>query len=353
MKTTRQQLAIAAFALLCGAAIVVPGSAPAQTIIRTTPVIQGPGTLVGIVVTPTGTPIDSAIVTIIAPRRETRTGTDGQFRFNRVPDGEFDLVVRKVGFSPQRTRMKVDKDGGSVRITLPPTLRTLPASVTEATISGLGGIVGDTAFKAIAGATVRVIASAAPVVTTDSMGAFYTPLGPGHYAVEVSMKGFVRQIVSVTIPEDGGRRLAVLMTPGTSSTRAREAFYLDQLRERRVYASGPFQKLYTREDINRLNVDDMQQLASAAAVRRVDDGCEVTLDGNPLNRMPIWALDLEDFEFVEVYGSGQPIAPGNRAAAGVTSMNGMSPMRGQGLGSRTTGAGPIGGCPAIIGWTRR
>jgi hypothetical protein len=352
MKPDISRSTIAAVALgcfLCGAAVSLGAQ---QQIIRTTPPLAGRGTLVGIIVAPGGRPVDSASVAIADPRRETKTGADGIFRFSRVPSGEFDLVVRKVGFVPQRTRMKIDSGGGSIRMVLQPLPQTLPASVTEAELDGFGGVVGDTAFRAIPGATVTLVASGAGSTTTDSLGAFYLPAKPGHYAVTIRKKGYLTQMASVTIPPKGGKRMSLLMTPGAPATAARESFYLDNLRERRLYASGPFSKLLTREDIARMGSEDLRQVATLAAVRRVDEDCNVSLDGSP-EFVPVWALDLADIEFLEVYASAGAYAkPGTRQAAGVTSINGNRPIRTQELSARARGGNGT-GCPQLIAWLRR
>jgi hypothetical protein len=339
------------------ALLLVLGSALEAQIVRPpaagTPPIQGPGTLVGIIVTPTGRPIDSAIVAMVDPRREIRSGFDGQFKFTKVPTGEFDIVVRKIGFVMQRTRIKVDPGGGSIRVVLPPVVQTLPPSVTEAEQEGLWGTVGDTAYNAVPGALVSVVGSGAGGITTDSLGKFYLPVKPGSYPVRVTKKGFMTQLASVTVPEKGGKRMVILLTPGTSATAAREAFALDNLRQRRVYAFGPMQKILTREDIARLGYDRIEQFAQSVAARRVDENCTVSIDGLATESVPMWSVDMADVEFLEVYSTSTIFAvPGNRAPAGRTSINGNSAIRTQSLAPRVMSARQQ-GCPSVVAWMRK
>lgn len=58
-----------------------------------------------------GTPIDAVEVSVVlhdSTVRRVRTGADGRFRFEGLPERRFDLVVRRMGFLPHSTRVSID-----------------------------------------------------------------------------------------------------------------------------------------------------------------------------------------------------------------------------------------------------
>jgi hypothetical protein len=172
----------AASALLCGAAV----SLPAQQ----QPFPVGPRTIVGIVVDSNGVAVDSAQIYISGPRDRVYSSTDGTFRINGVKPEIAVVTARKIGYFPQTRRVSMQPNGSSVKFELVPLAVNLPAVVTRAKSSGLSGVVGDTSYNAIDKATVKVVASGAGQTETDSMGAFFLPVKPGRYMVEIRKPGF-------------------------------------------------------------------------------------------------------------------------------------------------------------------
>jgi hypothetical protein len=157
------------------------------------------------------------------------------------------------------------------------------------------------------------------------------------------------------------------MTPGANETGARTVSYLEAFRLRQVYRSAAYSRMFTREEMGKLNLD-MQQIASLGAVQRVDESCMAQIDGG-MERVPLWALNPIDFEFIEVYAR-MPRAPGevsrnppSSARPLTTSRNGgalgMNP-RGSGITGSSIGGGAMNGpnssgqCSTqIYAWTRK
>lgn len=314
------------------------------------PAKAGPGTLVGIVVDTSGRLLDSVQVYITNPRRDVRT-VAGAFRLNDlVENREITIGFRKIGYVSQQISLKIEKGGGSMRVAMAPTVRALPAVVTEARQTGLSGVVTDTLRQPLPGVRVEAVSSGAGAAITDSAGRFAIDAKPGKYMVTTTLKGHDAQMLSVTIPAEGGRRLAVTLTPIADKGRyARQAWIIDNLRTRMLYKWGPFSKLYSREDLARLEHNtDLRQLATMAQAGRVDEQCEVVVDGEPRESTPVWAINLDELESVEVYGS-PIIKPGTKQRNLPTSINGQGTRRAAPMQTLNQTLK----CPQIYVWTRK
>jgi hypothetical protein len=323
-------------------ALTLAVSAPLAAQQAVPPAAAGRGTIVGIVVDTTGRPVDNAQLLLVSPRRQAITNRDGTFRLNDVGTGKADLTVRKIGHHPVRAQFEIADSGSVLQIEMIPLVRSLPTVITTAQREGLSGVITDTDYRPLAGATVRAVASGAGTAKTDTAGQFFSPVKPGHHFVEVNAAGYLSQLVSVTIPNGEGRRIAVMMRAGLRTTVARQAAYMDAMRSRITNRRTAYSRLFTREDIAKWNVDDVRQLATIGAMARIDESCEVIIDGG-LERMPIWAIDVESIEFMEVYAS----APQRRE---VRSMSRGATAR---MGARTSSSSLV-PCPAsIFVWLRQ
>lgn len=305
----------------------------------------GAGVIAGVVTDTAGRVVDGASVFLQERRREVRTGPDGVFRFDGIKTGDtVTIAARRLGFFPMSARVPVGPDGRQVMIQLRPRITSLPTVVTEATFTGLAGIVTDTLLNPIMGAEVRVIASSAGTVRTDSAGRFSMEVKPGSHMLRVEAGNFRSEMVGVTIPNRGGRQVAVRMIPGFNAARGREAFVIDGLNARLLRRSAATSKVFTREDIAKLNPRDTRSLAIAGANGQMDENCEVSVQGIG-GSMPLWAIDPDEIEFMEVYAR-MPDMGGVRAARGTTSINGNRGIAGQGMArTRLTGQGP---CSATV-----
>jgi len=289
----------------------------------------GPKTLVGVVTDTIGNPIDSVELTISSLKRHAMSGADGTFRFDDVKAGPYQVVARRLGYYPQAQSTTVDDKGGVVAFSLLPGIRALPPVVSSVVRGGLSGVIGDTAYNIVSEAQISVIASDHRTLS-DSMGRFFLDLKPGKYMVNVSRPGYRTRLVSVTIPNDSGRRMTVWLTPTNVGQYNRDAMAFDALAARLARRNPVWSNIYTREDINRMGIEDGIQLAQVGAGKRMDDTCSAIIDGGP-RRLPLWAIETADIEAMETY-----TAPPPRRT--VTSINRNQPIRGQAQAANVCGA---------------
>ena len=285
---------------------------------RAAPKPAGPRTLVGIVLDTLGNPVDSAELLVASLKRHAMSGPDGTFRFDDVKPGSYEIAARRIGYYPQVRAVTVGDSGGVVSFSLAPGVRALPPVVTSVPLGGLSGVIGDTAYDIVAGAQIAVVASDKRTLS-DSLGRFHIDLHTGKYMIQVTRDGYRSRLVSVTIPNDSGRRMTVWLTPSNRGQLARDAANLDALKLRLETRNPVWSSLFTREDINRLGIQEGAQLARLGVNTwqgSLSDQCQAIIDGGP-SRVPLWAIDAADVEAMETYtpkrsGSGPTSISGNR-----------------------------------------
>ena len=294
---------------------VSPTAASAQCpILANTPKPAGAMTLVGMVSDTARFGVDSADVLIASLRRRTMTTASGAFRFNDVKPGTYAVTARRIGFVAQQGMVVVGADGGVATFCLLPTIHGLAPVVSTAKRGGLSGVVGDTAFNILRDVEISVVNGGRHVVD-DSTGAFFIDLKPGRYVVQFKRPGFGSRLVSVTIPNDSGRKMLVWLAPVSAGEQNREAAAADELKWRLDKAVNSRSQLYTREDLNRTSATDLLQLANMATVGGVSDNCSVMIDGGP-RIMKVWELKTADLEMFEAYESKVPPTGSRRVSLG-------------------------------------
>ncbi len=300
-------------------ASISPGSISAQCAVggpSNPPAV--PRAIVGIVLDTANVPIEGANVLIRSPRREVRTGSDGLFRINDLSPGSYDLTVRRIGHEIAIRRYIVSDTGGVARFCLIPEPRGLAPMITSARRPGVGGVVADTAYRPLPGAEVRAVAGGV-YTTTDTTGGFFLPLKPGNYAILVKKDGYGSQLVSVTVPPDSGRQIAVWLGAPPRNARRVAAALEDSMRFRLMFARPNRDKLLSSEQIMR-NPGDLAQTVQNAAIARVDLTCEAIIDGGPFT-LPLSLIDKAEIAAMEVYG----IAPQRRGVTSIDPRGSSSP----------------------------
>lgn len=267
--------------------------------------------MVGIVMDTAHRVLEGVDVLIRDPRRNVKTDARGRFVIDDLAPGDNEMTVRKLGYEIAVQTITVTDSGGVARFCLIPETRALPAIITSAKRTGLGGVVGDSTYAVLPGAQVRVLAANANA-TTDSTGGFFIPLAKGVYAVQVSKKGFGTQLFSVTIPADSGREVAVWLSSPPRNKNRMAANY-DDLRMRLAMRTSFNSSVLSGEDLARTSADFPQTVQQAARMP-IDTDCEAIVDGGPWT-LPFGLIDKNDLAFVEVY-KNPPTAP-----RGVTSMD--------------------------------
>ena len=282
----------------------------------------------GVVTDSVGARLANIDVSVTQLRKRVRTSADAAFRFDSVAPGTYDVIARGAGFELLTSRVVVSAAGGSMAIVLPRVVRSLPTMTTVADRGGLSGVIGDTAYQAMPEVTVTV-QGLGTTVKTDANGAFFAPLKAGSYMVRLDRKGFARQLISVTIPENEGRRIAAWMRPQVSAGANLEASELAEMNQRMVREQGIATKFYTREEIDKLNVKTLRTLLERTTFGTITDDCWVLINGIR-DSLPMWALDPDELEYVEVYQESQGVGTGR--ARGRTSINGNA----RGFGTATS-----------------
>ena len=303
---TRNALAISLAALAAPSVLAAqcrPGGPPNPAAVRST--------LTGIVMDSAHDPLEGATVFIRAPQRTARTNSAGYFRLDSLAPGTYEVTVRMIGHDIAVQSYNVSDSGGVARFCLIPDPRGLAPMITAVKRGGLGGVVGDSTYKTIAGAEIRAVAGGARAIT-DSVGGFYLPLKPGTYALMVKKEGYGSQLISVTVPSDSGRQIAIWLSSPPKNARRIAAAIEDSLKFRLMMARAASSKLLSSEEIMK-NPTDVLRTVQAAAVTRVSQWCEAVIDGGPF-RIPLYAIDKSEIALMEVYNVKAP-------RGGATSIN--------------------------------
>lgn len=312
------------------------------------PNLAGPRTVTGIVTDTMGMAMGNVDVLIAKLRRITRTRDDGTFRFDSVAPGTYTINARKIGYLGLTPRVTVGPEGGSVHIEMIRYSTVLPSMVTTAKASGLSGIIGDTAYHALPNVKISVLGGGRSAVT-DSNGAFFIPLPAGKYMLRLDEEGYARQTIGITIPENEGRSIAAWMVPRQGGSNPVEGKNLFDLNERMIRASPVSSEYYSREDMEKKGMLDLQALARRSANGRITPDCMVTVDGGP-RKTSLASLTTSEVEFVEVY---QPSKVGGGGVRGTTSLSGQA---GTAIATPTSTRPNVGsecGNLGIIVWLRK
>jgi hypothetical protein len=270
-------------------------------------------TLTGLVTDTLGIPLADVDVLLIKLRRRTRTRADGTFRFDSVPAGTYELRTRAIGFVAPTVRALVGPTGGAIGIRMTRFSYNMPSMVTTAERGGLSGIIGDTAYRALPDVSVNVPGTG-HIEKTDSAGAFFIPLKAGKYLARLEREGYQRQMVSVNIPENEGRKIAAWMVPLDGPPNNFEAHMLFEMDQRMTRERGVGTRFYTHEDLVQLGNPSLETVVRRIASGRIDE-CMVKINGGPV-KVPLWTLTADELEFVEIY------LPSRTGGGAVTSLKG-------------------------------
>ena len=306
-----------------------PARLPA-VVVEARPDMPGPRKIAGIVRDTFALPIEGVEFVIPELQRKVSSRPDGSFRFDDVKPGTYTMRARKIGFHPQIQDIVVDDSGGVAVFALLATARVLPPSITSAERGGLSGRVGDTAFRAVPAALVRVMGHQ-NWTTTDSLGAFFMPLEPGSYLVSVTREGFDYKLFSVRIPRDSGRSVTVFLPP-RKAVPLEQAHNLDDLMQRMGSRSGLRSRIYTHDELEEMHVewglDAVKRGIGAVGNARemwVDPDCSVIVNGGP-ETVELNTLTIDQIETVEVYSGGNapPMPNVARGGRGIPSGRGAN-----------------------------
>jgi hypothetical protein len=230
-------------------------------------------TVRGVVLDLDGTPLGGAEV-LLATRTAT-TNADGEFRVDQVAPGRYNLTVRLIGYHPGRTRVEVsatDPVNLEIRLVRAPTV--LPPVIVEGRRIGLYGVVGDTAFRPLAGAQVQLLGEGGGATRTDSLGRFaFSDADGGDYLVRVSLAGHRERRFSVRVEPGRGREVTVTLVPADRRYRAPgrgELWALRDLDQRLAWSFDRF--VLSREELARfgsISLCDIPEIRSTAGIEPI------------------------------------------------------------------------------------
>lgn len=297
---------VVAVAVLLGNAVVAHAQDPVRLPgIRITAEVDPPGAnrIAGVVRDTFGIAVPGAEVSVPDLHKRAVSDSAGKFRIDDVRSGKHDIRARKIGYAPQLQSVVVNAEGGTVTFELMPHVTSLPATISSAARGGLGGTVGDTAYRAIVGAEVRLLGRNENA-KTDSLGRFFFPVGAGRYVVSIQRRGYFDKLVSVIIPADSGRHMTVLMPPHDAWIR--QAWNAADLNRRLALNMEKNQAaIFLRADLEKYGWDWATDavdrgLGMAGASTGLPAGCYATLDGGP-GGVEIGRLTTDEIEVLEVY----------------------------------------------------
>jgi hypothetical protein len=273
--------------LLAGVVAVIVACAPSGAL------AQKPGlaTLSGVVKDADGKPISGVNIDVGA-KKHAVTDDRGKFRIDKLPVDSVVMIVRRLGLVPQTIELNLVAGENDVTVTMEQVPQVLDAVRNATEQTGLFGVVGDTAFEIVPGATVSTIVHKA-TATTNAKGQFYfDPVKPGSDMVDVRKLGYRPRIVSFTMPVKGGQRVAIWLVPLPAGLDARAMRRLSapsnalvqelfDFGQRRRWASSTRSMFATREQLaqyaNGMLADDaMAHLPRFGAVRPDDIDCVFT-----------------------------------------------------------------------------
>jgi hypothetical protein len=314
----------AALAILAFVPRVVAAQQPTRlpaVVVNAAPDPPGPRKLVGVVRDTSAVPIDSVEVTIASLQRRVYTKLNGMFLFSDIKPGKYEVRARKLGYAPQTREIVVADSGGTGAFALMPLPYVLRPVVTTTGRGGLSGVVGDTAFNALAGADVLVLSKGLGT-STDSLGQFYIPLRPGSYLVRVKKAGFADRLVSTIVPEDSGQRVRVTLAPPRRPPTMREVHNFEDLNSRLSWRNRANTRVYTRAELVQMNIEWVYDAVMkgyheihAGPPGTLDKDCVAMANGGPAY-VEIGKLTVDDVETVEIYGGSStgsaPVSNGRR-----------------------------------------
>lgn len=250
-------------------------------------------------------PIEGVEVSIVDLKRRVFAGVDGKFRFDDIKPGSYAVRARKVGYAPQVRTVRVDEDGGVGEFALLPIAQSMQPMVVNAARGGLGGIIGDTSFKALSGAMVRLLGTGRRA-ETDSTGRFYFAVRPGRYFIGVKQPGFLDKTLMVRVPEDSGKYVAMYLEPRSGKINPQSVHNMEDLASRMASRMTNNSTVYSSEDLEKMGVtwigDAIQSAVTRTATRvfHANDDCYAVLNGGP-DIVNVGDLTREDIVSMEVY----------------------------------------------------
>jgi hypothetical protein len=334
--------------------------------VMATPQPAGPNILVGVVRDTAGFPVPGAEVIIPDLQLRMVANDEGLFRFEGVHKGKHAMRARKVGYAPQIREFSLDSAGGVAEFSLTPMTASLAPIVAWSERPGITGVVGDTAFRPIAGAFVRLLGEG-KYVETDSAGRFYFPAKGGTHSLSISKSGYDPKLVSVDFPPDSGRRVTAWLNDVTHTPDVFERQAMDSLRFRIAWVKPQDGKIFSHQQLEDVGspwiYDAIQTTGSKFNYRELyDRDCTAIVNGGRGVSL-LSHLTVDEVESIEVYATrSTPLAPSARRSNVVAPTSIMGGKQGKIAMPGSASSSPMAAraamqngtrnCPTIYVWLR-
>jgi hypothetical protein len=274
------------------------------------------GVVAGTVRDEAGRAVREALVVLDAestPLR-ARSNADGRFRIDRVPVGDHELQVVRIGFRPHRSRITVTEAGLDLVVTIetaPIVLDTIAVRVSRTGIHGIVVTRGISLLphepRPLRGAIVEVLSSPFRT-TTNAEGRFSVPSVPeGAWSLLVRRDRYQSRIVSAYVPPDGGIDLNIVLDSTIADWQRREDMEFREVSRRIREALNPSAFVSAAELAGPagMTLKDALRVAPSTLSRGLlvrDDMTCIYVDGDPRPGMTAGDILAEDVHAVEVYG---------------------------------------------------
>jgi hypothetical protein len=172
-----------------------------------------PAALNGTVKDIDGKPLRDVVVDVSGVKKHAVTDDRGRFRITKLTTDPLVMIVRRVGMVVMTFDVNLVPGDNEVNVTMEPLPQVLDVVRTATEQTGLFGVVGDTAFNILEGASVSTVVHKSNALTNDKGQFFFDPVQAGADMVDVRKLGFRPRMVSFTMPPKGGQRLAIWLTP--------------------------------------------------------------------------------------------------------------------------------------------
>ena len=279
---------------------------------------QGPNTLRGRVIDETSRPVPFAQIAMLPGDRRIVTDQNGDFAIAGLENGEYELRLRRVGFSPTQVKVRLPLEESQFRITMTGLPRVLDSVRIRERASALRytGIVLDDFNQPVVGAEVIAAGASDLGVRTDSAGHFrLAKAQKGMLVLRIRRFGYTPYFGSLTLSAEREDTIRVKRHAQDlpeayiriESGFGRDTFAYIEL-DSRMRWKVPGSGVASREDLDRWGEMDLCQAlmrtAAAASMELRESHCPqpqcIIIDGlqpviRPLNSF--LAAEVEAVEF--------------------------------------------------------
>lgn len=264
-------------------------------------------------------PLAGVEVTLSSSGAIVRTNDAGVFRFMSAPLGLQALTFRRIGLLPAAVGVNVSEKTEPVAITMIAARQSLDTVRVVAQLNVLAGIVVDSLYRPIPGASVDVVGTARAQTETDSSGWFsFTSLQSGPVVVRARKSGYVMDTHSMILEDWRGLMLRLDALPADAGSVRRmymsgigpivESIWLET--RHRLTVRGSRSVIVSREELAPFGTMSLGEVIpltqhahafSTELAAAYGQLCVVQNGRTPLGLISLDHFKASDVDFVELY----------------------------------------------------